>query len=136
MKTVKQLADEIGVNVQTVYRRLNRVKQSTNEALTEKVGGTTYFTEVGEKLIIECLTPVKQAKNNDNGEILFLREQIKELNAKNDELLRQIDKLTTHAENLSRLNENSQLLLVQQKIENLPPEKKSFWSRLFKKNNR
>jgi TolA-binding protein len=138
MKTVKQIADEIGVNVQTVYRRINKVKQNTNENLTDKVDGIAYFTEVGEKLIIESLTNGKQILNNvkqaESGEILFLREQIKELNSKNDELLKQIDKLTTHAENLSRLNENSQLLLAQQKIESLPsPEKINFWNRIFKR---
>jgi len=138
MKTVKQIADETGVNVQTVYRRLNKVKQNTNENLTTKVDGITYFTEVGEELIADSLTNAKQllnkVKQEESGEILFLHEQIKELNSKNDELLKQIDKLTTHAENLSRLNENSQILLAQQKIESLPSsEKKSFWNKLFKR---
>lgn len=138
MKTVKQIADKMDVTVQTVYRRLNRVKQNTNENITEKVDGITYFTEIGEKLITDSLTNVKQELNTvkqaESTEILFLREQIRELNSKNDELLKQIDKLTTHAENLSRLNENSQLLLAHQKIESLPPEKKSFWNKILKKN--
>ncbi|MDR1754216.1 MAG: hypothetical protein LBR74_04835 [Eubacterium sp.] len=140
MKSVADIAAETGVNVQTVYRRLNKVKQKTDDKLTEKIDGITYFTEVGERLIIESLSSVKQlfntVKQAESAEILFLRERVKELNAEKSELLKQIDKLTTHAENLSRLNENSQILFAQQKIESLPPPKLKLWERLFGKRDK
>jgi hypothetical protein len=64
MKSVADIATETGVNVQTVYRRLNKAKQKSNEILTEKIDSVTYFTEVGEKLIIESLTKINTVKKS------------------------------------------------------------------------
>lgn len=138
MKTVKQISAELNVSVQTVYRTLNAVKRNTNESLTDKIKNVTYLTEIGERLIKDSLTQLNNVKQLESSEVLFLREQINNLNAEKAELLKQIDKLTTHAENLSRLNENSQILLAQQKVESLSfptPEKVSLWNKLFKRKN-
>jgi hypothetical protein len=130
MKSVKDISDETGVSVQTVYRRLNKVKQKSNEALSEKIDGITYFTDVGERLIIESLTSVKQAESNgkqpENAEILFLREQNKMLT----------EKLAALADELIKLNENNQTLLREQNLKSLTapaPEKVSLWNRIFRK---
>ena len=64
MKSVKDISIETGVSVQTVYRVLNKVKAMENEVLTEKVGGTAYFTAYGEEVILTCLTGVKQTLNS------------------------------------------------------------------------
>ena len=97
MKSVKDISDETGVSVQTVYRRLDKVKQKTDETLTEKIDGVTYFTEIGEKLILEAINKVKQSsttvKQSESDEILFLREQITAMNTEKVKLLEQIDKL-------------------------------------------
>lgn len=138
MKTVKKISDELNVSVQTVYRTLKSVKQNTDESITNKVKNVTYLTEIGERIIKDSLTQLNDVKYYENSEILFLREQINNLNTEKAELLKQIDKLTTHAENLSRLNENSQILLAQQKVESLSsptPEKVSLWNKLFKRKN-
>jgi len=123
MKTIKDISDETGVSVQTVYRRLNKLSQSSNESLTEKVNGIAYFTETGEKLILETLSTVKQSLNADkqseSDNVLFLREQIKILNE-------QIERLT-------KMNENSQILLLNQ--QSLLPPKVSLWKKLFKRND-
>ena len=133
MKTVKQIADEAGVNVQTVYRRLNSVKQKSNAILTEKVGGITYFTEVGEKIIIECLTPVKQMLNDDkaeNAEILFLREQIKTLNAQIEKLTETIN-IQAQSINAAHQNELAETIIDGKNIalieDGIKKKRRSFW---------
>jgi chaperonin cofactor prefoldin len=138
MKTVAEIAAEVNVSVQTVYRRLTRVKQKSNEILTEKIDGITYFTDVGEILIIESLTSVKQSfntvKHPESDEILFLREQVKILNAQIDKLTETI-KIQAQSINAAHHNELAETI-----IESLPPGeispapvKVGFWSKLFKR---
>ena len=79
MLTVSELARELNVSVQTIYRVLNSVKQDDKEILANKVRNTTYFTEAGENFIRKRLTEENSAKQSENEEILFLREQIKVL---------------------------------------------------------
>jgi len=140
MKTIAQIAAEIGVSVQTIYRTLNKVKHETEECLTEKINGITNITEFGENIVKERLTGVKQMLNIDNemlnsvkqaesDEIIFLREQnkalieqgntlIEQLSAK-DKLLEdervhsreQADKLSDLAAQLAELTRNNQVLL-------------------------
>lgn len=166
MKSVKDISDLTGVSVPTVYRRLNKISQNSNEVLTEKIDGITYFTEIGENLILNSLSYEKQMINTDkqvtnadkqaeNDEILFLREQIKELNAKNDSLSkelaaerehsrRQAEKIAELAEKLAELTHNSQVLQLKSQENNAllrsdesvpAPEKQSLWNRLFKRKN-
>lgn len=144
MKTVAEIAAEMNVNVQTVYRRLNKVKQKSNDILTEKIDGITYFTEVGEKLIIESLTSAKQqfntVKHSESSEILFLREQITSMNAEKAILLEQIDKLTEtikiQAESIKTETQNqlAETFIDNQKLLSNPtPEKVGLWAKIFKK---
>jgi len=90
MLTVAELAKELSVSNQTVYRALNSVEQDSTECLTEKIKGTRYFTDVGERLVRErltgveqkegeCSTPLNSVEQTENSEILFLREQNKAL---------------------------------------------------------
>ena len=51
MKTVAAFAKELDVSVQTIYRRLNKVKQINDEGLTVKRDGITYITALGENAI-------------------------------------------------------------------------------------
>jgi hypothetical protein len=128
MKSVKDIATETGVSVQSVYRKLKCVKEESKEIITEKIGGITYFTEIGEELILDVLNRVKPMLNNvkraESEEILFLREQNKLLT----------EKLASLADELVRLNENNQTLLREQNLKSLvspAPEKVSLWSKLF-----
>ena len=138
MKSVREIAEIVEVSKVSVYKALKR--DNIKEHVI-KQGNMTYVDETGERLLIELFklnVKFNKVKSSDNDEILFLREQINTLNSEKSELLKQIDKLTTHAENLSRLNENSQILLAQQKIESLPPpasEKVSLWSKIFRRKN-
>ena len=67
MKTVAEFAKEIDVSVQTIYRRLNKVKQINDEGLTVKKDGITYITSLGEDALTGRLTDVKQSANMFNG---------------------------------------------------------------------
>jgi len=126
MRTIAQMAAEVGVSVQTVYRALNKIKQSTDECLTEKINGITHFTGIGEDLIVECLTNVKQKLNTDNErlnninktesvEILYLREQnralLDELVAERTHSREQAKELSSLADKLAELSRNNQVLL-------------------------
>jgi predicted transcriptional regulator len=160
MKTIAQIASECGVTKPTVRRYLT---DETRTQFTEIRNGIIYISEIGESQIKSKLEKSGKIKKPElsrnfseskpessgtkpetisdvpmaiNDMIVTLKEQLTEKDRQIDNLLSQIDKLTTHAENLSRLNENSQMLLAQQKIESLPmPEKMGFWNRLFKKIN-
>jgi len=53
MKTVAELAKEMNVSVQTIYRKLDK-------NLTGKINGITYITDAGIEALTGCLTDVKQ----------------------------------------------------------------------------
>lgn len=133
MKTVKNIADEMGVNVQTVYRRLNEIKQGSTDKLTEKVKGITYFTEIGEQLIKDSLAPVEQLINNDKqpeSELTsFFTEQIKSLQ---EELKTEREHSRALAERLATIIENNQKLDATQMITD-GKQKRSLWSKLFRR---
>ena len=63
MKTVAEFAKEMDVSVQTIYRRLNKVKQFNDEGLTVKRDGITYITVLGEEALTG-LTDVKHQKSD------------------------------------------------------------------------
>jgi len=140
MKTVKEIADELNTSVSTVYRRLSKLQKVTNEKLIEKIGNTAYFTDSGEKLIITCLSSDNQnAKviisdnQNENAEILFLREQIKVLNAQIDKLTETV-KIQAQSINAAHHNELAETVIDGQKLLSSPvPEKVSLWNKLFRK---
>ena len=123
MITVSEIAKELNVSVQTIYRMLNSVKQDVKQSesvcLTEKINGVIHFTDVGERFIRERLTGVKQnnedcltvlndvkqplntVKQSENDEILFLREQ-------NKTLLQELEREREHnREALEREREHS-----------------------------
>lgn len=122
MKTIAQIAEEAGVNVQTVYRRLNKVKQNTNESLTTKIDGVTYFTGIGEKIIIDSLTFVKQQKNNDKpaesemiAQLTVQIEKLQEdLRIEREHSRQQAERFADISEKLTELTRNSQVLLKQE----------------------
>ena len=144
MLTVSELAKDLGVSVQTIYRVLNSVKQFEKECLTKKIKGVGYFTEFGERIIRERLTPVKQnsddcltvlnsVKQSENEEILFLREQNKallqelekerehnraSLEREREHGRQQAERIAELAEKITELTRNSQVLLKQEQDKN------------------
>lgn len=63
MKTVAELAKESNVSNKTIYRHLDKVKQSDKGDMTVSIGGVTYITAFGEEKIIERLTDVRQNRD-------------------------------------------------------------------------
>jgi len=144
MLKVSELAKELGVSVQTIYRALNSVKQNETASLTDKIKGVSYFTELGERAVRECLSPVKQNNQNEsamlnyvkqfeNDEIIFLREQNKTLlheleqerkhnrsalDREREHSRQQAERIADLAEKLTELTRNSQVLLKQEQDKN------------------
>jgi len=139
MKTIKQIADEIGVSKQAVYKRVKGSPHKVVAPYVHTLDGVMYILEQGEILIIEAFSKSDAydgahkephtkphteytGSHTNNDEILFLREQNKmlfeQLSAK-DGLLEierihsreQADKLSNLATQLAELTRNNQVLL-------------------------
>lgn len=155
MKTVKQIADELGVDKQKVYRYIknNQIKEVHHEALHEALqkNGAKYYDEVAESLIKQGFTENSasnevhhEAHQKCFNEALFeaLLNQIStlesELKIKNNQInslnerLEEAHKIIDHSQQLQAIAENKIALLESQNEEvKEPEEKKSFWKRLF-----
>jgi len=130
MKTIKQIADEIGVSKQAVYKKIKQEPLSTSlQELTTTVDGKLTVLVDGEKLIksafsMEIPSTVSTNQVDDivnrftaslQGQIATLTEQNQDLrNQLNDERTHsreQADKLSDLAAQLAELTRNNQLLL-------------------------
>lgn len=111
-KTTKQIADELGVSKQQVYRYIKR--HNIKEAHQEN--GTMYYDETAEKLIIQGFSEkiesneAEQKHTNDTAiEAVILMLQ-KELEAKD----RQIEELQAALKREQELHTSAQLLHSQE----------------------
>ena len=140
MKTIKKIADEIGVSKQAVYKRLKGKLHTVCAPHVHTDNGVTYISEQGETLIkkdfestmsapSEHVQSVNKAHTNrqpdvhgacteytqNNDEIIFLREQnkalLQELNQEREHSRQQAVRVTDLAEALADLTRNQQLLL-------------------------
>ncbi|OIL39680.1 hypothetical protein ATX13_10080 [Oenococcus oeni] len=97
-----------------------------NKAIYERVSGRKVeLTPAGIKYLDNVLSSRKQKKTIEskqqlNGEVQFLQEQLR----KKDVL---IDKLTTLLDQEQKLNNNNKQLLEQKE----PSNKRGFWARVF-----
>ena len=159
MKTVSEFAKENKVSVQTIYRKLNKVKHIHGDGLTEKRTGITYITALGESVLTEGLTNVKKNdvkalnpdKQLENDDVVYFKEQNRllqeELRKEREHSRAQADKLAALAEQLAELSRNNQILLGAEQSrtnpallssgdlpdeETQPAKKRSFWG-FFKK---
>lgn len=163
MKTLKQIADEIGIDKQKVYRFVvkNGITASS-EAKQSKL-----YDEVAERLIKRHFNHITTSSERSgeahqkSGQEQLLEQLIKELEIKNEQIRekdRQIENLqislksTTEAlasaqesvkvAQLLQANTEQKLRLLEQKEEEVeeeqnqqPEEKQNFWSRLWHKGN-
>ena len=143
MKTVKQIADELGVDKQKVYRYIknNQIKECINEALHEahQKNSVKYYDEAAEILIKQGIfgesassevhheAHQKYIKSTSDEALLKRIEALeKELDIKNnqiDTLLRLVDQ----AQQLQAITEQK-IKAIEEKEED---NKKSWWSRIF-----
>ena len=143
---ISELAKELNVSVQTIYRTLNAVKQSETECLTAKANNITHLTPYGEEIIRKrltgvkhdvkqkdpiCLTESNDVKHHEADEISYLRnqnaellEQLKyeraELDREREHSRAQAERLAALAENLAELTRNSQILQAKDRTVLLP----------------
>lgn len=144
MKTIAQIAEEIGVSRQAVHQKIKKEPLSTDLQQFMSINGQLTMVDVdGENLIKASFskekrpvrTAVDEAKEAKDQLIEALRLQVEDLQRQNAEQSRQIDRLTSLAEQLTDVNKNNQVLLREQSLKSLPqiPEKTSFWSRFKRK---
>lgn len=131
-KTLKQIADELGIEKQRVYRFVK--KYHINEAHQSASGNT--YDEVAQKLIKKHFEPsahINNAYQNHINDALFdaLFEQIKIKDGQISELQKALDQeQQLHAQSkheIQKIMETNQQLLEYKENR----ESKSFWRRLF-----
>ncbi|KAA4531571.1 HTH domain-containing protein, partial [Bacteroides ovatus] len=110
LKTIKEIADEIGVSKQAVWQKIKKESSIDLRQFTSKKGNTVYVDVDGQKVIKNAFfnktsTKKRQQKvfvddnvNNSvdgnpegNEEILFLRNLVSELQSEKKELHKLLD---------------------------------------------
>lgn len=127
MKTIKQLADELGISKQKLYRYVKA--HHINDA--HRIESTIYIDDVLENKIKQHFTEntasadAHQSTSND-AVIDTLMMQLK----KKDEQIEKLQQLLDQEQQL-HLQTQNKLLLLEHKEEEQQQERKSFWSKLF-----
>lgn len=130
LKTIKEIADEIGVSKQAVWQKIKKESSIDLRQFTSKKGNTVYVDVDGQKAIKSAFfnktsTTKRQQKvfvddnvNNSvdgnpegNEEILFLRNLVSELQSEKKELHKLLDQQ-------QRLALQDKKLLEEYKVEN------------------
>lgn len=153
-KTIKQLANEIGVSKQAVWQKIKRNSSTDLHQLMIKKGNTVYVQTKGQDIIKSMFDEDKNSErkqvddkenvNVDNkvDEINFLRELVNDLQTEKKELYKLLDQqqiLTLQAnkkiEELELKNDEVENDgETEEKVEKeAQKEKKSFFQRLFGK---
>jgi len=132
-KTVKQLADELGISKQAIHKRLKSDLSTSLQEFTTIVDGVIYISVDGEKLLKKVLSnkntnnQTKQVDGNVDGNIDSKIIYILEKNI--DSLQRQLEQKDRQIEQLQKLlDQQQQLTLIDRnKIKKI--ESKSHWWR-------
>lgn len=124
-KTIKQIADEIGIDKQKVYRYIK--KNHINEALNDK--GVMYYDEISQRLIKREFATNKSSNSDSKSDfndviidtLLSQFSMLKdELDSKNIQIA-EMQKLLDQEQQL-RMAEHQRVLQLEEK-----KEKKSWW---------
>ena len=137
MKTVSEIAKEMGVSPQAVYKKINgSMGAELKKHLHKDKRGRTVIDSTGARLLMgkgsaKDPSSTKQKKPVDNSMSTLLMEQLREKDKQISELLDQNTSLIQKLENMQVLLKNEQ----QQKTLLLesPTEKKGLFSFLKKK---
>jgi len=139
MKTIAQIAEEIGVSKQAIHQKIKKEPLSTDLRPFTSIDGNTLMIDVhGEELIrsvyskerLFLISSTSSTNNIKDKLIETLQQQIDTLTDQNTELLKQLDSEREHsrqqsdrisdlAEKLAELTRNSQLLLKQEQDKNI-----------------
>ena len=143
MKTIKQIADDLGVSKQAVSKRLSQLPPTE---VTTNEHGIKLITPCGEKILKDSISPTKtQLPPTTTNQIDTLVSMLqKELDAKNDQLTakdKQIEQLTAALEHTTASLQAAQALhagtLQNQQLiadETIEEKPQSLFARIFKKN--
>ena len=143
MKTIRQIAEEIGVSKQAVR---NQIANLGLQSSLQKNGNQFVINEQQETLIRQFFNKKTQSENTNTlqselqttfqftlqlleKEIEFLRSQLKV----KDEQLERMDKRLAEAQILHADTKNMPILSNPSEPEEPPPPPKSFWSKIFKR---
>jgi len=106
LKTIRELADELGVSKQAVWQKIKRDSSINLRQFTSKKGNTVYINIDGQKAIKSMFLDKTSTKNrqhedgvDDNekervdgqGEVKFLRDLVLELQSEKKELHKLLD---------------------------------------------
>jgi len=163
MKTIKQIANEIGVSKQAIHQKRKKEPLSTDlQPFTEIIDGVVYVSVDGEKLIKSAFDKNKSTnkstivydnkvnqKNDETKHIIEILE--KQIDTKDKLIIQQqqnINELTSALENTTESLKAAQALhagTMQKQLQEFEPEKEeveiieektSFWKQIFSKNKK
>lgn len=144
MKTIKQIAEELGVSKQAVQKRITREPLCTSmQPYISTEHGTKYIDENGERLIIEAFSSkvyktVDDNVHEDKNETIhtlvsMLQEQLQAKDKQIEELTATI-KIQAQSINADRHNELAGTIQKQiADTSDLDKPKKSFFDKFFKR---
>ena len=127
-KTIKQIADELGVSKTAIRKKMT---EDIKTKFSETIGNTIYISEQGEDLIKSGFKQINENKvfETKTETISTLVSVLqKELQIKNEQLATK-DKQISELQKL--LDQQQQLQFNQQKSIPVMPEKLSLWKRIF-----
>lgn len=118
-KTIKELAEEIGISKQAVWQKIKKESSTDLQQFMTKKGNTIYVSSYGQKIIKSMFNrenenvSVKENINVDVNELTFLKELVYELQSEKKELYKLLDQqqqLTLQAnQQIEKLQEQLQL---------------------------
>ena len=106
LKTIRELADELGVSKQAVWQKIKRDSSINLRQFTSKEGNTVYINIDGQKAIKSMFLDKTSTKNrqhedgvddnekervDEQGEVKFLRDLVLELQSEKKELHKLLD---------------------------------------------
>jgi len=120
-KTIKQIAEEIGVSKQAVFKKIKSEPLSTSlQQFTQKVDGVVHISVDGEKLIKQAFVKkepstvdINQPSTNDEKFIAHLQGEIEYLRNENTKLAEALRaEQTLHAETKGMLQTSEPKLIT------------------------
>jgi len=134
MKKVSELAKELGVSPQSIYKRINKTfKQQLKQHVHKDESGKTLIDSGGEEIIKRSFKRKDDEPFTDTFKE-FLMKQVEEKDRQISELMKQNESLTNKLEIMQILLKNEQekgRMLIEAKEE----KQKGFFYRLFKRDS-
>lgn len=127
-KTIKQLADELGVSKQAIRKRINQLPTSYHYVGANR---TIYITEEGAKILASKVSTNYQpiGTNVDTKVDTLIETLTAQLKVK-DEQIERLQQSLNQAQQLQAIAEQK-IKLLEQKQEEPPVEPKKKWWKLF-----